>query len=557
MQATLRTKAAIVTTAVVVGLVALAGWWQYRTLSAEYVSLLAQEQQALTDSAAADLDYKLGMHLSVLSRASQQAGAETFRDAQARRRFLAECGLRPMFDTVALIDTNGAAIANDPPLERPFHIAGRSYFKRAAETGRPIISEPVPASAAQLPAVLMLAPVRAGDGRLLGFVAAGLDLQRPSMLGNLRQAKAGQAGYYMAETSDQEPVVVMHPDAARLLQPAREVVPAADDVVAQSPVPTAGWTLRSVVPAEAADAPLQRSRQALLWQLVAVALLSAGLVWLATGWMMRPLQTLLGSIRTLRRTPDARLALDVRSGDERGELAREFDALMAQLREQRSELAAVLDASPLGLFRSDAEGRIVYVNDAYLQIHGLRREDTATGWLSLVREDIRQPVWTEWQRLVREGGSLQATRTLRRADGSKVQVSVRTRPVFVDGRLQGQVGTVTDISDRLAAERAQRTLTAIFDATTDYVIQADPQGRMTYMNPAARRITGVELKAPIGHLKVFDLNPPETIERLRNEIIPKALADGVWVGDSLAWDAQRRIFPVSHRHRASQRRRPR
>ena len=240
------------------------------------------------------------------------------------------------------------------------------------------------------------------------------------------------------------------------------------------------------------------------------------------------------------------MGLDLRSADERGDLAREFDGLMTELREQRNQLAAVMDASPLGLFRSDADGRLVYVNDAYLEIHGIDRDDAAMGWLSLVREDIRDRVWAQWQHTVRQGAAMNVTRTLHRRDGSVVQVSVRSRPVAVDGQVQGHVGTVSDITQRLAAERAQRTLTAIFDATTDYVIQSDRKGRMMYLNPAARRRLGLALDTAVDGLSVFDLNPPETIARLKAEIIPAAVAHGVWVGESLAWGADRQRFPVSH-----------
>lgn len=73
MRFTLRTKAALLTTSVVLCLVGKAGWWQYQELSGEYLALMRRQQQALTETMAADLDYELGMHLSVLGRAEQQA----------------------------------------------------------------------------------------------------------------------------------------------------------------------------------------------------------------------------------------------------------------------------------------------------------------------------------------------------------------------------------------------------------------------------------------------------------------------------------------------------
>ncbi len=103
-----------------------------------------------------------------------------------------------------------------------------------------------------------------------------------------------------------------------------------------------------------------------------------------------------------------------------------------------------------------------------------------------------------------------------------------------------------DVTERRQAERALRTLTAIFEATTDYVMQLDAKGRITYMNPAARRCTGLAPNAPIEHLTLADLNPPQTLEKYISEVWPAAAATGVWVGESLVWDAERREFPVSH-----------
>ena len=61
-----------------------------------------EQQRALARIAAADLDYKLGMHSSVLARAARQIDAQTFADPAAQRRFFADSGLSPMFDGASL-----------------------------------------------------------------------------------------------------------------------------------------------------------------------------------------------------------------------------------------------------------------------------------------------------------------------------------------------------------------------------------------------------------------------------------------------------------------------
>lgn len=551
MRLTVRTKTALLVTSLVLALVGATGWWQYRQLSTAYVTLMREQQQALTQSAAADLDYKLGMHLAVLQRAARQIDTQTFSDPAAQQRFFAEAGLRPMFDGTGLVVLDGIMVANDPPTGKRLDVADRDYFKRARDTVEPAISPPLLVRTTGQPVVVMAVPAKGPDGRAIGVLSAVLNLQRANVLGDLSRAKVARDGYYVVTTRGESPLIVMHPDARLLLKPAGPASVAfaevtETDLTTHAAIPSADWELRVVVPARTAYAPLQEAKRALLVQLLCLGLGCAVLVWLGAAWVMRPFTALTAAIRTLRRLPDSAVKLDVVADDERGDLAREFDALMAELRNQRLELAAVTDASPLGLFRCDTEGRMTYVNDAYLEIHGLAREQAAEGWLTLVREDIREKVRKDWLRLVNAAEPVNAMRRLHRADGSDVLASMRSRPVLVDGRVVGHVGTVSDVTERMRAERALRTLSAIFDTTTDFVVQLDARGRLTYMNPAARQRTGVALDASIEHLTMADFNPPQALARLMSEIVPTVVANGVWVGESQVWDAERREFPVSH-----------
>ena len=146
------------------------------------------------------------------------------------------------------------------------------------------------------------------------------------------------------------------------------------------------------------------------------------------------------------------------------------------------------------------------------------------------------------QDFVRQGGILDRPHRYdrKRPDGRVIEI----HSVPIDGG--GVLRTYTDVTERMLAEDALRALTAIFDATTDYVVQLDTKGRITYMNPAARRRTGVALDASLEHRTLEDFNPPQTLDRFISEVWPAAVATGVWVGESLVWDAERHEFPVSH-----------
>ena len=71
-------------------------------------------------------------------------------------------------------------------------------------------------------------------------------------------------------------------------------------------------------------------------------------------------------------------------------------------RTRQAELAAVSDASPIGMFRAGTDGLMTYVNDAYLRIQGLEAHEAADGWLRLLRADVREHVWADWRRVVND-----------------------------------------------------------------------------------------------------------------------------------------------------------
>jgi len=552
MNLTLKIKAALVTTLVVVGAVSLGGWALYRQQASDHAAVLRIQQDALADAMAADVDEKLATHLALLVRASKRVGEAHISHAAAGAGFLEQAALRPPFDGVALVAADGMVASSDPPNSTPVSIGDRDYFRQARVTGVPTISPPVMARTLQHPTVLMTVPLFDADHRFVGALAGRLDLLGDNMLGRMGRARIGPTGRYEIVTHDTSPVYVMHPDASRLLKPAPALTMLDDldtraDFVTRRTLRKVPWELRIVLPAREAHGPLLRARRVLLTSLVLLALGTVLAVSAGIGWLMQPLETLSQAMRRQRISPDELAPIDTSANDERGQLAREFEALMGELRAHRAEMAAVSDTSPLGLFRAGLDGRLTYVNDAYLRIHGFgSREEAEQGWIDLLPPEQREAARADWRRIVNEPVGMHVTRRLKRADGRQIVVVVRSAPVVVNRVVQGHVGTVSDATERIEGERALRTLAAIFDATTDIVLQTDPHGQMLYANLAARRLLGLTPQQPVGHLNALSFNPPETVARHAVEIVPEALDKGVWAGETLQWDAQHRELLVSH-----------
>lgn len=552
---TLKTRITWLTTSLVLALLGGVGWFEDRNLGSDYTELLHQQQGTLAQTVADDLDDRLAMHVAALERLAHQlrGPGPGGRDADALRRKLVDSGLRTMFDGVGIVGLDGSmqitdrAAGNTPGA--PVNLADRGYFRQAVASGQAMISPPVVSRTTGQPVVVMVVPLRDDAGALTGLVGATLSLARPNVLGRLAQARVGETGYYTVSTREAEPRYVVHPDPGRLLQPAAQgssPIRGDADVITRAVVRGPGWELRAVLPAAEAMAPLHAARRRLLLQMALLGLACGALAWFGSRALLRPLDRLLNAMRELRTSPDAPVALDLDGQDERGEMAREFDALMSALRERQAELAASIEASPLGLFQAAADGDLRDVNDKYLQILGLPRETAAQGWLGLIEPEARDAAWAAWINIVSNARSAHVERRLLRHDGRSIVVSMRTAPVIVQGRVVGHTGTIADITDRVEAAQAVRTLAAILESTPDLVVQTDAKGQLVYMNPAARRRNGLVPDAPIDHLGYREFNSKAMLDRHRDEIVPAALTHGVWVGETEGLDLLGRTMPCAH-----------
>ncbi|HXG21414.1 MAG TPA: PAS domain S-box protein [Methylomirabilota bacterium] len=94
------------------------------------------------------------------------------------------------------------------------------------------------------------------------------------------------------------------------------------------------------------------------------------------------------------------------------------------------------------------------------------------------------------------------------------------------------------------AAEEQKRLTALLDATPDFVGIANLNGRAFYLNRAARRLAGLTDHEPAGKMVIFDYHP-EWVRRLLSEVLPIVLRDGVWCGETAMLTHDGREIPVS------------
>ncbi|MDX6555764.1 MAG: hypothetical protein QOD86_1959, partial [Miltoncostaeaceae bacterium] len=198
-----------------------------------------------------------------------------------------------------------------------------------------------------------------------------------------------------------------------------------------------------------------------------------------------------GEIQALSRS------LERRVEERTTELAASNVELDASLRKAE----ALLDSLSEGVVACDSEGRLTLFNRASREFHGTLEPLTPEHWaghydLYLADGETRMP--TEAIPLMRalRGESVRDVEMVIRPAGRPRRVLVASGQQIVDrnGELLGAVVAMHDITDRkraqLALEEATRHLESILGAAGEGICGLDPDGTITYANPAAARLTG-------------------------------------------------------------------
>ena len=128
------------------------------------------------------------------------------------------------------------------------------------------------------------------------------------------------------------------------------------------------------------------------------------------------------------------------------------------LRESEDKFHTLAKVAPVGIFRTDAEGRSIYVNEAMCRITGRTLEESlGFGWLEGLTRTTRRRVHEAWGEAVRKQLPFKTHSRIVRKNGSVVRVVAEADAVVdAKGRILGYVGTITDISDLKEAEEALR-----------------------------------------------------------------------------------------------------
>jgi diguanylate cyclase (GGDEF)-like protein/PAS domain S-box-containing protein len=157
------------------------------------------------------------------------------------------------------------------------------------------------------------------------------------------------------------------------------------------------------------------------------------------------------------------------------------------LRNQKAEMEAVNEALPLGLFRTDADGNVIYINHAFEKMTGLDLDEVRHhGWVRAVHPDDRDAAVEEWNAAIQNNLPYQSSQRFQHRDGRILWISLKAAQIKLDGKIRGYVGSVDDVTARRLAEEAvvkgERWLRTITDNLPALIAYIDADERYRFCN---------------------------------------------------------------------------
>jgi PAS domain S-box-containing protein len=125
-----------------------------------------------------------------------------------------------------------------------------------------------------------------------------------------------------------------------------------------------------------------------------------------------------------------------------------------ELQESENRFETLTRLTPVGIFRTDVDGKTTFVNDTWSQISGISfQEGIGYGWLDAVHPDDKGLLAKNWEVVTSLSKASTADYRFVHQDGSVVWVIGQAVPEYNSkNEVIGYVGTITDITERKKVE---------------------------------------------------------------------------------------------------------
>ena len=221
-------------------------------------------------------------------------------------------------------------------------------------------------------------------------------------------------------------------------------------------------------------------------------------------------------------------------------------------RQSEESKRLLLHAVGDGILGIDTTGQVTFVNPAALRMLGFSEEEmlgqNAHSLIHHSRKDgSSYPVedCPMHASCTKAADSHVTDEVFWRKDSSSFPVEYSSTSIIRDGRVMGVVVSFKDITERKHAEEAlqesESRMRAITDSAQDAILMMDPEGLISYWNPAAERILGYTSVEAMGQ-KLHALIVPAHYQEAHHAAFPlfQQSGQGAAVGKTLDLEARRK-----------------
>ncbi|HEY6005853.1 MAG TPA: PAS domain S-box protein, partial [Anaeromyxobacter sp.] len=175
-----------------------------------------------------------------------------------------------------------------------------------------------------------------------------------------------------------------------------------------------------------------------------------------------------------------------------------------QFRTQTSLLASIVNSSDDAIISKTVDGIITSWNRAAEQIYGYSAAEIIGKPITVLLHTDRPDEMEVMLERIRLGHRVEHYETVRvRKDGKTISVSLTVSPILDDrGRMVGVSSIARDISERKRADEQLRAASvyarSLIEASLDPLVTISPEGKITDVNEATIKVTGVPREKLIG-----------------------------------------------------------
>ncbi len=529
----LKTKLALWSTLAMVVIVlsmTLLALWMLRS---DVMRNASAAQAALIDGVATELDEKLEMRRQALAVSAAVLRQMNLKDGAALRGYFATRPLlQSMFDVLVVTDSRGQVLFDAPefPGRSGSSMADNPHFQSLLKTGNLTISSPVVERSTNEPSIMLLMPLRDGEGRTTGMLGGIIYLTRPNFLTALSSARIGQGGHFVLITKDAQPAIITHRARDRIMTPAPteaedpelHAALRGDERTVESShmlglpaitsyrgLRTAPWLLTAVYPVEEAFAGAQRRERSVLAAGAGLTLVFGLGMLLLAGRLLAPLGRLQREMLARR---DDGSSTPISFADQSRDLVDVVDAYNAvmqhrahaeaALRSSERRLQTITDNLPALIAYVDKQQKYCFANAYHQQVYGLPPQKMLG---RSVASTLNPQAYAEIAPKIAAVLRGEPCRFERHATERGLDMYFQIDYIpdrAADGSVAGFYVMVMDITARKKAELSQglseRRLRAVTDNLPALVSHFDAELRCTFSNPYFGALKGMDPRATIG-----------------------------------------------------------